>query len=150
MCIDRVASNRRQVEIDLDEQARSLLRSWHFVVRALPHLVSSSRAAMSVRGLVAWYETVVEIPGFSEEPPLEGLEGLEGLDSLIGELVCSDVPPKVHRELARARRAVGVAEELVRWRKCLRTFGEGSFPTGPATDRLELALEEARRRPPGW
>jgi len=126
-------------EIDFGALAARALRSWADLVRATPHLVGDDARTRALWGLVAWYERVFECDDYSVNPPIEGL------DVLIDELARASVPYEVHAELARARWAVRVAEELVRWRHCLRADGPGSVPTGPATDRLELA-QEARRQ----
>jgi hypothetical protein len=81
-----------------------------------------------------------EDEAYSADPPIEGL------DALIDELAEAAVPIDMHAELARARWAVRVAEELVRWRRSLVESGDGSRETADATNRLELAIEGARRQ----
>ena len=127
-------------EIDVDDEAVTFLRDWFPLVRVLPQVLITDERNRAVCVLVAWYERVYEQEEYSGQPPLEGL------DALVDELTHVIVPPDVHAELARARWAIGVAEELVRWRSCFRRSGEGSPPTGPATDRLELAIEGGRRQ----
>jgi hypothetical protein len=83
---------------------------------------------------------VFEHEDYALDPPIEGL------DTLIDELPSVSVPYNVHVELARGRWAIRVAEELVKWRQCLRTAGTGSLPTGPETTRLEFSIEAARRQ----
>jgi hypothetical protein len=61
----------------------------------------------------------------------------------VDELALAARPFDCHRTLALAHSAIRVGEELVRWRQCLRTSGPGTSPLGSATNRLELALEEA-------
>ena len=64
--------------------------------------------------------------------------------ALVEELALAAQPIDSLRALADARWAIRVGEELVSWRQCC-SFGQGSSPLGSATNRLELALEEARR-----
>jgi hypothetical protein len=139
MSIDDIADQEQRIdEIDLDAEAARLLRAWHDLVIGVPHLITTEERRRSTWGLVAWYERVFERDDFDLDPPIEGL------DTLIDELALVSVPQTAHADLARARWAIRVAEELVRWRHCLRTAGPGSSRTGPASDRLELAIGEAR------
>jgi hypothetical protein len=135
-----VEPDRRPPEIDFAADAATLLRSWQRLITGLPELVGPGDRRRAVRELASWYERVLECEGYAADPPLEGL------DVLVDELVHVNVSFEVHAELARARWAIRVAEELVNWRNCLGTAGPGSPPTGPATDRLELAMESARRQ----
>jgi hypothetical protein len=126
-------------EIDVGADATSLLRKWHELVSGVPDLVSTEGRRSATSVLVVWYQRVFERADYAADPPIEGL------DALIDELASASIPQKTHAELARARWAIRVAEELVKWRDCLRREGAASSPTGPATDRLELAMEEACR-----
>jgi hypothetical protein len=135
---DRTSTNRISDRPDLEAAASIELRAWHHVVRALPHLVSAEERKTPVRGLVAWYERVVECDDYSAEPPIEGL------DALIDELAWVVVPLNVHAELARARWAVRVAEEVVQWRRLQADAGTSTRRC--AADRLQRAIEEARNQ----
>lgn len=140
MSIDDITNRQPHTyEIDVGADAVELLRSWHGLVHRLPHLIDIEERRRTTWGLVAWYERVFDDDDYAVDPPIEGL------DVLIDELALASVPHDVHAELAQARWAIRVAEELVKWRDCLRRAGLGTSPTGPATDRLELAIEEARR-----
>lgn len=125
--------------IDVDEEASLLLGHWLPMVGAMPQLIGGRHHEEAIRELVAWYERVFQGTDYCTDPPIEGL------DALVDELVHVSVPSNDHAELARGRWAVRVAEELVSWRRCLRDEGTESVPTGPATDRLEVAIEGARR-----
>jgi hypothetical protein len=145
MSIDEITDNyvtsseRCTSEIGPGAEAAKLLRSWRDLVRGIPHLITVEERKRAAWGLVAWYERVLEGDDFDLDPPIEGL------DTLIDQLALVSLPHDAHAELGRARWAIRVGEELVRWRRCLGTSGPGSSPVGPATDRLELAVEEARR-----
>ena len=140
MNVDDLTEPRpRPTDTDFDAEAVSSLRAWYDVVRALPTLINEARG-QSIRALVAWYERVFEEEGFAFDPPLEGL------DALIDELAVPTVPCDVHAELARARWAIRIGEELVKWRVCHRYTGTDSAPAAVATDRLDLAIQEARRQ----
>lgn len=141
MTSDRLITENTQnsSEIDVDEEASLLLGRWLPVVGAMPKLIGATQHEAAVRELVAWYERVLQGTDYCADPPIEGL------DALVDELVHVSVPPSDHAELAKGRWAVRVAEELVSWRRCLRNDGAESVPTGPATDRLELAIEGARQ-----
>jgi hypothetical protein len=127
-------------EIDPETEAVSNLRTWHPIVRALPHLISGENRDGPIRELVAWNERVIGDENCGDDPPIEGL------DVLVDELALVTVPLDVHAELARARWAVRVAEELVQWRRCLRTEGQGTAALAQATGRLERVVEEARQQ----
>lgn len=127
-------------EIDPEVEAVSSLRSWHHIVRALPHLVSADGRDGPIRELVAWNERIIADEKCGDGPPIEGL------DVLVDDLALVTVPLDVHAELARARWAIRVAEELVQWRRCLRTEGPGSAALARATGRLEDVIEEARQQ----
>ena len=131
--------NSRHADIDIENEAAVLLGQWLPIVGAMPRLIGAKEHEAAVRELVAWYEQVFQVDGYSADPPIEGL------DALVDELVHVSVPPVDHAGLANGRWAVRVAEELVSWRRSLRDDGPGSTPTGPATDRLELAIVGARR-----
>jgi hypothetical protein len=135
-----IDTDRLPPEIDFAADAANLLRSWQQLVRALLELIGTDDRKCALWGIVSWYERVFECESYAAEPPIEGL------DILIDELVHVNVSFEMHAELARARWAIRVAEELVKWRSCLRTSGAGPPSTGPATDRLELAIEGARRQ----
>jgi len=117
-----------------------LLRRWAFLVRKIPELLDKDDRKRAVPSLVLWYEQVSEDEGYSVDPPIEGL------DVLIDELAEAAVPIETHVELAQARWAIRVAEELVRWRRCRGRSGEDSRATADTTDRLELAIEGACRQ----
>jgi hypothetical protein len=128
----------QHTEIDIDNEATVLLSRWLPLVGAMPELLGAKHHEAAVRELVAWYERVFQVDGYCADPPIEGL------DAIVDELVHVSIPPNDHAELANGRWAVRVAEELVSWRR-LRDDGPESVPTGPATDRLELAIVGARR-----
>lgn len=132
---DRPHTDRTSDGPDLEGAASVELRAWHHVVRALPHLVGVEDRRTPMRGLVAWYGRVVECDDFATDPPMEGL------DALVDELALVTVPFDVHAELARARWAIRVAEELVRWRRLADGDSESTKCTA---DRLQRAIEEAR------
>ncbi len=138
-----INNNQPQSEIDFAGEAARLLRDWSALVRRLPQLISTDDRKQAVGTLVSWYADVSEDEANSADPPLEGL------DALIDELAEAAVPVEIHAELAQARWAVRVAEELVRWRSSLYESGEGTRETADATNRLELAIEGARRQL-GW
>jgi hypothetical protein len=127
-------------EIDIAADAADALRVWHRQVREDLVILDSSKYSDAIRGLVAWYERVFFHAEFVEPPPVEGL------DAVVDELALAAQPTGALHALARARWAIRVGEELVNWRQCLRSFGQGSSPLGLATNRLELALEEARHQ----
>ena len=132
---DPTNSRPESLHVDIDTDAISFLRAWLPLVRELPHLI---RRQERVWDLLAWYEHVVEHEDYEADPPVEGL------DALIDELAVPCVPYDVHAELARARWAIRVAEELVRWRHFLHSAGPDSPHTTLAIDRLDLATQEAR------
>jgi hypothetical protein len=134
---------RPQSEIDFAGEAARLLRDWSALVRRLPELLSTDDRKRAVGALVSWYVDVSEDEACSADPPIEGL------DALIDELAEAAVSVEIHAEIAQARWAVRVAEELVRWRSSLCESGEGTRETADATSRLELAIEGARRQV-GW
>ena len=138
MSIEEVNKEPRPYEVDPEVEATSKLRAWQHLVCALPHLISTDANSETVRELVAWYERVVENDDEAVDPPIEGL------DALVDELTLVSVPHNVHVELARARWAIRVAEELVQWRRCLHTEGAGSFALAQAAGRLEGATEAGR------
>lgn len=127
-------------EIDFAREASRLLRAWIPLVRKLPELVNKDDRKRVVPALVLWYTHAAEEEEYSADTPVEGL------DALIDELAEAVVPIDAHAELAQARWAIRVAEELVRWRRCLRRSGEGSREMADVTDRLELAIDGARRQ----
>jgi hypothetical protein len=132
--------NQSQHDIDFAREAARLLGDWSALVQSLPQLISTHVRKRGVSALVEWYERASEEEEYSADPPIEGL------DALIDELVEAAVPVEIHAELARARWAVRVAEELVRWRRSLVECGDGTCETADATSRLELAIEGARRQ----
>lgn len=132
-------NEHQSTEIDIDEEATVLLSRWLPIVGALPHLIGAKERETVLRALVAWYERVLATEDYDADPPIEGL------DALVDELATVAVAPNDHAELAKGRWAIRVAEELVAWRRCLRDDGAESVPTGPATDRLELAIVGAQR-----
>jgi hypothetical protein len=138
-----IHNNQPQSEIDFAAEAASLLRDWSALVRRLPQLLGTIDRKRAVGALVSWYADVSEDDAYSADPPIEGL------DVLIDELAEAAVPIEIHAELAQARWAVRVAEELVRWRSSLVESGEGTRETADATSRLELAIEGTRRQV-GW
>ena len=137
MTVEDLHNDASPDEIDPEAEAVSSLRAWYHVVLALPHLTSADGRAEPMRDLVAWYVRVVEDENFADGPPIEAL------DAFIDELALVSVPFDVHAELARARWAIRVAEELVQWRGCLRTDGQGSSALAEATTRLEQVVEKA-------
>jgi hypothetical protein len=137
MTIEDLHSNASPDDIDPEAHALSDLRAWHHVVRALPHLINADGGDGPIRELATWYERVVEDESCVNGPPIQGL------DALVDELALVSVPFDVHAELARARWAIRVAEELVQWRRCLRTEGQESPGLAEATTRLEQLIEAA-------
>jgi hypothetical protein len=123
--------------VDLAADAAAALRRWHFVVRAVPYLLSAKGRSLAILGLLFWYKRVLESTSFADDP------APEGIDALVDELASASTPFEVHRELARARWAIRVAEELVHWRRALATDGPTSLAIQRATDALERVLEEA-------
>jgi hypothetical protein len=142
-CNELINDSQPQSEIDFVGEAARLLRDWSALVRRLPQLLSVDDRKRAVAALVRWYADVCEDDAYSVHPPIEGL------DALVDELAEAAVPVQIHAELAQARWAVRVAEELVRWRSSLYESGEGTRETADATNRLELAIEGARRQV-GW
>jgi hypothetical protein len=132
--------DRQGHEIDIAAEANEALRTWHRQVREALVILDTPQYSDAIRGLVAWYERVFFDAEFVEPPPIEGL------DAVVDELARAAQPLDSLRALAHARWAIRVGEELVSWRQCLRSFGLGSSPLGSATNRLELALEQARRQ----
>jgi len=124
---------------DIAEEATGLLGRWLPVVEAMPQLIGGKQREAAVRELVAWYQRVFQAQDCCANPPIQGL------DALVDELVHVSIPPNDHAKLASGRWAIRIAEELVLWRRCLRDNGPESVPTEPATDRLELAIADARR-----
>ncbi len=143
MTSSELTNNQPQSEIDFADEAARLLRDWSALVRRLPQLVSTDDRKRAIAALVSWYADASEDEAYSADPPIEGL------DALIDELAEAAVPVDIHAELAQARWAVRVAEELVRWRSSLYESGEGTRETADATNRLELAIEGACRQV-GW
>jgi len=137
---DLIVDSGSVPEIDVADMATRLLRDWCKYVRRLPQLMSTVERKRAVRDLVVWYEQVYEQKEFAIDAPIQGL------DALVDELSHVAVPLDVHAALARGRWAIRVAEELVKWWSCLHIYGECTPPTGRATDRLELAIEGARRQ----
>jgi hypothetical protein len=133
------SKQQHAAEIDIDEEATVLLNRWLPIVAAMPRLIGARQHEAAVRELVGWYEHVFSADNYCADPPTEGL------DALVDELVHVSVAPNDHAELANGRWAVRVAEELVLWRRCPRGDGPESVPTGPAIDRLVLAIAGARR-----
>lgn len=124
----------------IDADTVSSLRSWASIVSRLPDLIVSEGRRPSVRDLVTWYERVFGEEDYRVDPPIDGL------DALTDELAVPSVPYDVHVELARARWAIRVAEQLVRWRICVSHAGQRPSATAVANDRLERAAQEARRQ----
>jgi hypothetical protein len=135
-----INNSKVQSEIDFAGEAVQLLRDWSAQVRDLPQLLSTDPRKRAAGALVRWYEEASEDEAYSADPPIEGL------DALIDELAEAAVPMDTHAELAQARWAVRVAEELVRLRSSLVESGDGARETADATNRLELAIEGARRQ----
>ena len=131
---------RHPDEIDVEADALAALHAWTALVRRLPSLLCDHRHAGTLEALVAWYEHAL---GGGEH--LDVLPPVEALDALVDALATPTVPEGVGFELSKVRRVVWVAEELVRWRRVLRSAGPGSVPLATASDRLELAIEQARR-----
>jgi hypothetical protein len=125
---------------ELPDEATILLRGWFPLVRILPSLILQEDRSDATWGLVVWYERVFEDAEYASGPPIEGLDAL--IDELAHFVVASDV----HLSLARARWAIRVAEELVRWRSCADRTGDDPVRVSRARDRLELAMEGARRQ----
>lgn len=117
-----------------------MLRDWSAQVSELPQLLNTDERKRAAGALVRWYERASEDEEYSADPPIEGL------DALIDELAEAAVPIDAHIELAQAQWAVRVAEELVRWRSSLVESGDGTREMADATNRLELAVEVARRQ----
>jgi hypothetical protein len=141
MDADYVTKEHRPApEIDIAADAADALRVWLRQVREALVILDTPKYSNAIRGVVAWYERVFFDAEFVEPPPIEGL------DAVVDELALATQPIASLRALADARRALRVGEELVSWRQCFRSFGQGSSPLGAATNRLELALEEARRQ----
>lgn len=130
--------HRPPQEIDIAAEAADALRVWLRQVREALVILDTPKNSNAIRGLVAWYERVFFDAKLLEPPPIEGL------DAVVDELALAAQPIDALRALADARWAIRVGEELVNWRQCLLSFGPGSSPLGSATNRLELALEEAR------
>ncbi len=126
-------------EIDIDAEVTAALRSWQFLVRALPHLIDGKERRLALVALLHWYGRICRDEQCAANPPIEGL------DALIDELASVSVPYNVHAELARARWAVRVAEELVSWRQVLDASGSGSKPLARATEQLWIILGEAHQ-----
>ncbi len=140
MDADYVTKAHRQApEIDIAADAADALRAWLRQVREALAILDTPKHSDVIRGLVAWYELVFFDADFVDPPPIEGL------DAVVDELALAAQPIDSLRALANARWAIRVGEELVSWRQCFRSFGQGSSPIGSATNRLELALEQARR-----
>jgi len=132
--------DRREHEIDVAADANEALRTWHRRVREALVILDTPQYSDAIRGLVAWYERVFFDAEFVEAAPIEGL------DAVVDELARAAQPFDSLRALADARWAIRVGEELVSMRQCLRSFGSGSSLLGSVTNRLELALEQARRQ----
>jgi len=127
-------------EIDIAEDAADALRAWQRQVRDALIVLDTAKYSEAIRGLCAWYERVFFDGEYAEAPPRAGL------DAIVDELALAAQPYDILRALARAHWAIRVAEELSNWRQCLRSSGPESSPLGLATNRLELALDEARRQ----
>jgi hypothetical protein len=124
-------------EIDVDRNASMLICAWRPFVGRLPLLIVGDGRKDAVMALVDWYEHVYQEEGFAAAPPLEGL------DALVDHLASTPVDQGVWVELAKARWAVRVAEELASWRRVMSSSGPGPVS---ATDRLEEAMHEAGRQ----
>lgn len=124
-------------EIDVDHDASTLLRVWRPFIGRLPLLIVGDGRRDAVMALVEWYEHVYQEEGFAADPPLEGL------DALIDHLASTPVDQDVWVELAKARWAVRVAEELANWRRVMSISGPGP---ASSTGRLEAAMQEAGRQ----
>ena len=124
--------------LDIAADAADALRCWHFVVRAVLYLVGAKGRSLAILGLLFWYKRVLESTIFADDP------APEAIDALVDELVSASTPFQVQRELARARWAIRVAEELVHWRQVSAADGPDSPALQRATDSLECVLEEAR------
>ncbi len=138
-CHDLFNDDEPTLDGDLADEAAILLRGWFPAVRILPALITQTDRREAAWGLVVWYQRVFEDPDYAANPPIEGL------DALIDELSYFVVASEVHIGLARARWAIRVAEELVDWRKGSDDTGGGGS-MNHATDRLEVAIEGARRQ----
>ena len=139
-CKDLIDDDESALGADLADEATILLRGWFPLVRILPSLILQEDRRDGTRGLVVWYRRVFEDAGYASGPPIEGLDAL--IDELAPFVVASDV----HVGLARARWAIRVAEELVRWRSCSDGNGNDPVRASRARDRLELAITGARRQ----
>jgi len=135
-----IIANRLAPEIDIAEEAADALRAWQRQVREALVILDNAKYSEAIRGLCAWYERVFFDGEYAETPPREGL------DAIVDELALVAQPYDELRALARAHWAIRVAEELVGWRQSLQSSGPGSSPLGLASNRLELALEEARHQ----
>jgi hypothetical protein len=131
--------HRPESENDIGAEAMDALRAWHRQVREALVILDTPKYSTAIRSLVAWYERAFFDAEFEEPPPSEGL------DAVVDELALAAQPIDSLRAIADARWAIRVGEELVKWRQC-RSLGPGASPLGSATNRLELALEEARRQ----
>ncbi len=141
MDVDHVTNACRPAqEIDIAADTADALRGWHRQVREALALLDTPKHSEAVRGLVAWYERVFFVAAYAENPPVAGL------DVVVDELSLARQPFDLLRALAQARWAIRVGEELVHWRQCLRSFGPDSLLLGPAKNRLEHALDKARRQ----
>jgi len=138
MSIDEVNKEPCPHEVDPEIEALSKLRAWHHLIWALPYLINADQREEAMRELVAWYERVVVRRDEAGDPPIVAL------DAMTDELTLASAPHDVLVEVARARWAVRAAEELVQWRRCLRTTEAGSSPLAQATGRLEDAFEEGQ------
>jgi hypothetical protein len=138
MSIEEANKGTCPYEVDPEFEALSKLHAWQHLIWALPHLIGVDLRQEAMRELVAWYERVVQNDDEAGDPPLAGL------DAMTDELTAVSVPHNVLVEIARARWAIRVAEELVQWRRCLRMEGPGSFPLARATGRLEDTIEEGQ------
>lgn len=140
MTIEELHNHASPNDIDPEAEALAHLLVWEHVVVALPHLIRKDQADGPIRKLVAWYDRVAKDATCADDPPIEGL------DLLIDELALVSVPLDVHAELARARWAIRVGEELVQWRRWLRTGRQGCPDLADATNRLEQVVEDARNQ----
>jgi hypothetical protein len=131
-------NGRHDAEIDIDEEASTLLGRWFPLVGALPKLIGAKQHKAAVRELIAWYEHVLADDGYCADPPIQGL------DALVDELVHVSVSPGEYAELAKGRSAIRVAEELASWRRCFRDHEASSVPIECAADRLAQAIIGAR------
>jgi hypothetical protein len=124
-------------EAEVVEEAMALLGAWRRYLIAASHWAGDTSRAQGLATLDHWYEQVYADPTWAGTAPVEGIDALA--DELAG--AASD---GARDDLAHARWAVRVAEELVHWRRV--TAADRSLAPGRiAVSRLELALRGARR-----